>query len=137
MSLFTNRSEIAKQGVKYLFVGVMIYLIELGTFLVLTFLESELYLFANIAAKVFAAGCGFFLHKHITFSWDQEHNTRSQLIKYIALLLFNLILASTMLYVSVEILNLNVFIMKLIIDIIVIALAFLISRRFVFGAKQV
>lgn len=132
---FENRSHIAYQGIKYVLVGVAIYAIEVFVFLLLTNIDFVNYLYANGFAKVIAAGCGFFLHKHITFSWDQAGSIKPQLVKYVSLLIFNLCLANALLYLSVDVMGWHVLLMKVITDAIVIVLAFLVSRSFIFGSK--
>ncbi len=121
------------QSIRYLLVGCIIYMVDLGTFAaIITGSSGRYYLFANLAAKGVAAGLGFVLHKKVTFTWRQQDPAAVQSLLYCALLLFNLGMSTMLLYLSVGLMAQPEVPSKIAVDAIVTGISFVISRNLVF-----
>ena len=77
---------------------------------------------------------GFFLHRHFTFSWEQRHGARRQFVSYCAVLLGNIALSTALLWLLVEQAQANAFVARIATDAVVIVVAFLLSRLWVYRA---
>ncbi|MFC4349556.1 GtrA family protein [Kordiimonas lipolytica] len=121
------------QAARYIFVGPVIYGLDYLTFVLITYLATGQYLWANVAAKLVGAGTGFLLHKYYTFAGVHAHAGAHQAVRYGLLLGFNMGLATALLYLAVQMLTFPPLVAKVGVDIVVIGCSFLISRAFVFA----
>jgi putative flippase GtrA len=75
---------------------------------------------------------GFFLHKHVTFSWKQRDGTAQQFVSYMLTLGANIVLSSALLWFAVEQAGMYEPVAKLIVDVVTIVIAFVLSRWLVY-----
>jgi putative flippase GtrA len=120
------------QAVRYGLVGILVYLLDLGTYGAIVTAEPSAYLAANAAGKVVGAATGFVLHRRFTFSWEQKARPGAQALSYFGLLLFNLTLSAGLLWLAVAVLGFDRLPIRVAVDAIVIAVAFLGMRHWVY-----
>jgi putative flippase GtrA len=125
------------QSIRYLLVGCIIYMVDLGTFaVIITGSSGRYYLLANLAAKAVAAALGFALHKTVTFTWRQQDPAAVQSLLYCTLLLFNLGLSTLLLYVLIGLLAQPELSSRIAVDVGVTGFSFLVSRGLVFRPEK-
>lgn len=122
------------QLVRYGLVGLVAAASDFAAYAAVLWLSDEAYLAANCLGKAIGAGVGFVLHRKITFTWRQRDLARRQLGAYLAVFAFNLALSSALLWALVGRLELDAYWSKLAVDALVIALAFVLSRTWVYRA---
>ena len=122
------------QSFRYGLVGACVYATDLLVYLAVLFLAPGSYLAGNVASKVGAAALGFGLHKRFTFSWRQKDSAGRQLASYLALLAANLGLSSLLLWLLAGWIGISPIVAKLAVDVIVIAISFVVSRTWVYRA---
>lgn len=121
------------QTLRYVGVGGIVYLVDLTVYFIGIAFVHDAYLWFNILAKIVAASVGFCLHKYFTFTGGEKHRTGRQVGQYIALLVVNASLATGLLFVGVTMLGHPEGPTKIITDIIVVCIAFLVCRAIFFG----
>lgn len=120
------------QLLRYGLVGLIVVASDFGTYATVLWLSEGAYLPANALGKAIGAAVGFVLHRKVTFTWRQRDPARRQLPAYLAVFAFNLALSSVLLWALVGRLGLDAYVTRLAIDALVIALAFLLSRTWVY-----
>jgi putative flippase GtrA len=128
-----------RQGLKYLLVGILVYLCDFLTFLLLAaILPYGFLVMANYAAKSVGAGCGFILHRNITFGGTFQLPPAHQFGRYMLLLFATSSMSSALLFAGVNLIGASVVAVKLVGDVLVTAAAFIFSKFFIFqgGAEQ-
>ena len=125
------------QGLRYLIVGGFVTLCDFGIFFAGVYLVPSLYLLANIAGKVAAGTCGFFLHKYVTFAGRQTHGTGTQIVRYCLLLGLNAGLSTGLVYLGASVIGLPPGWVKVLSEVVVIGNAYLMSRLVVFRRQSV
>lgn len=108
------------------------YFTDILVFWIFINAASDKYLIANLAAKFIAATLGFVLHDQFTFSGDKTTPITSRIIKYSALFAGNSLLATLLLFSFVDLGKLDTFYSKIGVDILIIIIAFVISRKLIF-----
>ena len=129
--LFKSQNIIA-QAMRYCLSGGLIYLIDLLVFLLLHYVLFLEPYSANIVAKLTGAVSGFFLHRTFTFSVASGKPGRAQMVRYAGLWLVNVTAANAFLYGALSALAMPVFWGKIISDILVILMSFIVSKYFIF-----
>lgn len=125
-------ATLARQGGRYILVGVGVYLTDFLVYAVLVRLAPDAFLFANAAGKLVGAGLGFVLHGRFTFAGAKRDRTGRQMTFYAGLLLFNLALSSALLWLAVARLGLHELAVRVVVDGLVVAMSFLGMRLFVY-----
>jgi putative flippase GtrA len=125
-----------KQAILYVAVGGFVYLIDLGTFVAVVLNWPDFHLFGNVLAKIAGALSGFVAHKYLTFSGEHADPVHKQAVRYVTLLFFNIVGATVLLYLFVDILALPALPTKIGVDVIVIVSSFFISRHVVFRKSK-
>lgn len=120
------------QLLRYGLVGLVVVASDFATYAAVLWVSDEAWLAANGLGKAVGAGLGFVLHRKVTFTWRQRDIARRQLGAYLAVFGFNLALSSALLWALVGRLGLDAYLAKLAVDALVIALAFLLSRTWVY-----
>ena len=120
------------QGARYGLVGLVVLAADFGIYSLMLAVFPGEFLAANICGKIAGAALGFVLHRHVTFRWAQRDGAARQFAAYLAVLGFNLLLSSALLWVAVELLGANAYFAKLGVDVIVVGTAFLLSRLWVY-----
>ncbi|HEY0597727.1 GtrA family protein [Sphingopyxis sp.] len=120
------------QGARYGLVGLVVLAADFAVYsLVLALLPGQ-FVAANICGKIAGAVLGFVLHRHVTFRWAQRDGATRQFAAYVAVLGFNLLFSSALLWFAIEMLGANAYLAKLAVDIVVAGTAFLLSRLWVY-----
>ncbi len=117
---------------RYALVGLIVLGTDFAVYSGLLFLIPGQFLPANVAGKIAGAALGFVLHRHVTFRWAQRDGAARQFVSYLAVLGFNLLLSSGLLWLAIERLGANEYFAKIAVDIIVIGSAFLLSRLWIY-----
>lgn len=92
-------------------------------------------IFANSFAKIFAGILGFFLHKKITFQVNTLESSTVQQYRYLLLLLLTSVSAIGLFRFILLVIE-DLILAKLISDILIVILSFLISKRWVFSTEN-
>lgn len=119
-------------AVRYACVGLIVLAADFAVYSALLFAMPGQFLFANVAGKIMGAALGFVLHRQVTFRWAQRDGAARQFASYLAVLGFNLLLSSALLWLAIERLGANPYLAKIAVDIVVIGSAFLLSRLWVY-----
>jgi putative flippase GtrA len=120
--------------IRYGAIQLMAYALDMGAFLLLiTFFEGHPVL-ANIAGKVTAGVFAFFLHRHFTFK-STYGSGKAQAMRYFSLLAINIPVASALFSVGLYFVD-NPAAVKLICDVVCVALTYWISKLFVFHSDS-
>jgi putative flippase GtrA len=128
-------ARLAGQVVRYGLVGLLVLALDYAVFAGLLSLLPGQHLAANIAGKIVGAAAGFVLHKYVTFAGAQADGTGRQVMSYIMLLTFNLLLSSALLWLLVDRLQLNSYGARLFVDVTVIGVSFLGTKLWVYRAS--
>ena len=126
------RQSIRHQSARYVMVGAVVYACDILVFLLVIAIDESMYLAGNIVGKIVGALVGFFLHKHVTFSWKQRDGTAQQFVSYMLTLGANIVLSSALLWFAVEQAGMYEPVAKLIVDVVTIVIAFVLSRWLVY-----
>ena len=130
----TRARTVTTQAMRYGIVGAIVVACDYLVFTAILLAAPAVYLAANLGGKVAGALLGFFLHRHFTFSWEQRHGARRQFVSYCAVLLGNIALSTALLWLLVEQVQANAFLARIATDAVVIVVAFLPSRLWVYRA---
>ena len=124
-------NAILPQLLRYGLVGLIVLAADFAAYVLALWTMPGAVVPANVAGKLTGAATGFVLHRSITFRGEKRHGTGRQLASYIALLLFNMALSSTLLWLLVNRLGGDPYLSKIAVDVIVIGTAFVGSRLLV------
>jgi putative flippase GtrA len=127
-------SALPRQIGRYVAVGLVVVAIDYSVFAALFWAMPGQHLAANLAGKIIGACAGFILHKYISFAGQQRDGTGRQAFSYAALLAFNLIVSSGLLWLLVDALALNAYASRLCVDAVIIGTSFLGSKLWVYRA---
>ncbi|EFQ62887.1 MULTISPECIES: GtrA family protein [Pseudomonas] len=116
--------------VRYGTIQLMAYALDMGTFLLLMTLSQDHPVLANITGKMVAGVFAFFLHRHFTFQ-STHASGKAQAVRYFSLLALNIPVASALFSLGLYFIN-SPAPVKLISDVICVALTYWISKLFVF-----
>ena len=126
------KQNLAAQLVRYGLVGGAVYFCDLVVFALIIAALPASHLPANVAGRLAGAALGFVLHRQFTFSWPQRDGKSRQAVAYSALLLANIAASSLLLWLAVDQAGIDAFIARVAVDFIVIAVAFLAGRHWVY-----
>lgn len=124
--------SILHQSARYGLVGLCVFAADVLVYLACLAAAPHAFLLGNACGKATGALLGFVLHKRFTFSWRQKDSGLRQLASYIGLFLSNLALSSGLLWLLVTPIGLGAVFAKLMVDMIVIAVSFFVSRLWVY-----
>lgn len=136
MNRYRLRSFLFGDAARYLQSGLAVYALDLATFGLLTWLAPAHYALWTVAGRIVGAASGFALHRHYSFAGPKQHSPRQSAARYAALLAANAILSALLLNAAVEGLGLSSLWARPVIDILVIGLAFLGSKFWVFKRAE-
>lgn len=131
------------QAFRYVFVGLIVYGLDLGTFVVLTFLGARPAP-ANVIARATGALCGFILHGTFTFGevsrWcsftdASRHLSFPRFLRYCALFAINAAGTTLLLVLALDHFRWSPVPTRITVDVISIVLAFLVSKYLVFSGR--
>lgn len=129
-----------KEAVKYIFIGVLTMLITLLSYYLLTFtilnpdIELQLQL-ANIVSWLLAVIFSYIFNRKYVFN-STNKNVKKEVLSFFGSRLFTLVIDMLGMYVTVSKFKFNDKIMKVIVQIIVVILNYIISKFLVFRRKQ-
>jgi putative flippase GtrA len=120
---------------RYAGVGVVVTLIDYVVFLLgmQWGLSAPL---ANVLSKLAATLAGAVLHRRYTFAGPQRLGPARQMLFYAALSLFNLGLSTGLIVVLSSMLGWPGLVAKLLADVVVIAVSFVVSRVFIYAPAR-
>ena len=129
-----------KEIIRYSFIGLLTMIITLLTYYLLTFAilnptnEIQLQL-ANIVSWSLAVIFSYLCNRKYVFN-SINKNIKTEMISFFISRLFTLLIDMLGMYITVSVFNLNDKIMKIIVQIIVVILNYVISKFLVFRRKQ-
>lgn len=129
--MLTGNGMVA-QAVRYAAVGLVVLAADFAVYSAILFAAPGRFLAANLAGKAVGAGLGFVLHRMVTFRWTQRDPAARQLLSYLTVLGFNLLLSSLLLWLAIDRFGANPYLAKLAVDIVIVGSAFLLSRLWVY-----
>ncbi len=130
-----DRNPLSGEATRYLQSGLGVYALDLAAFSLLNWLAPQHYVIWTVAGRVIGAAAGFALHNHYSFAGRKEYSAGQSAVRYAVLLALNVALSAMLLNAAVKWLGLDSRWVRPIIDILIIGLAFLGSKFWVF--KQV
>ena len=132
MSAISTRRQFGGEVMRYLQSGLGVYALDLATFCLLNWFAPAHYALWTVAGRLVGAAAGFVFHNTYSFAGDKALPGRQIALRYCVLLLANALLSVALLRGAVEGLGLDSGWVRPIIDVLVIALAFLGSKFWVF-----
>lgn len=121
--------------IKYLFFGVLTTLVSILSYALFTRLFSINYLISNVLSWILAVLFAFITNKLYVFK-SETTNIFKELIKFFEFRILSLLIESVIMYLFVDVLNLNDMIIKIIAQGVVIVLNYVFSKVFVFQSKK-
>lgn len=121
---------------RYAQTGLIVYALDLGLFSLLNWQAPTHYATWTVVGRLGGAAAGFILHDAYSFAGKKAHSRGRMAVRYVLLLTVNALLSVLLLRLSVEGLGLESWLARPVIDMFIIALAFLGSRRWVFRAAR-
>lgn len=128
------KQTVLHQSARYGLVGLCVVAADFLVYVAGLALAPGAYLTSNLCGKTVGALLGFVLHKRFTFSWRQKHSSGRQLASYLALFASNLAMSSILLWLLAVRLEIHPIAAKLLVDGIVIATSFFVSRLWIYRA---
>ena len=117
--------------VRYILIQVFAYIIDMGGFLALVYLDFLGPIISNVFGKVAAGIFAFIVHRRFTFRLERKEHNRKQMYRYFFLLSVNVPVSSGVLWVVLVFIN-NPVVAKLLSDILVVLFSFWLSKIWVF-----
>lgn len=127
--------RLSSEAVRYLQSGLGIYALDLATYSALFWLAPAHYAVWTVAGRLVGAAAGFVLHNRYSFAGEKALPARSIAVRYAALWLTNAVLSIVLLRGAIEGAGMNGSWARPMIDVIVIGLAFIASKYWVFHKK--
>ena len=115
----------------YILIQLVSYALDMGIFIVLDSLGFLNPVVSNILGKFISSIFSFIGHRQITFRLGSKKYKHTQFLKYIYLLISNIVLASVLLSYSLLFVD-NVILAKFGIDVILFFLNFWIGKKWIF-----
>lgn len=117
--------------VRYFFVQLVAYAIDMFFYIfLLTFLSINA-IYANILSKFFAGLFAFFIQREFTFKFTNNQQIGRQAFRYIIILLLNIPISASILYVILLYIS-NYIFAKFLSDVVGITISFLLSKYYTF-----
>ena len=130
------KKKVTMTFIRYIFIQIIAYGIDLGVFLVSFKLGWLSPIGANLLSKSAAGLFAFIAHKHFTFGIGHQSAHGKQVLSYIFLLGFNLIFCSGLLTLLMHWLPTPT-LSKILTDICSVLISFSLSKRFIFVSQAV
>ena len=140
MKQFHALYERYKEIIRYLIVGVLTTVVSLGVYygLVLTVLDPEnplLLQLANILSWIAAVTFAYFASRAYVFA-SHSKNIREEAIRFYMARVGTLVIDMLIMFVTVTLLHMNDKIAKLIVQVVVTILNYILSKFLVFGKSK-
>lgn len=127
-----NLRRLSGEAVRYLQSGLGVYALDLATYSALFWIAPAHYVVWTVAGRLVGAAAGFVLHNTYSFRGEKALPARSIAVRYAALWLANAALSVMLLRGAVEGAGLDGTWARPAIDVLVIGLAFVASKYWVF-----
>lgn len=127
-----------RQLLDYLFWGVGTTVVNFLVYALFTRVIVLDLVAANIIAWIAAVLFAFFVNKILVFhsgSWKWR-SLVPEFLKFMAARVFSLVMETALLWVSVDLLHLHDFVMKILIGILVVLTNYVFSKLFIFKGKE-
>lgn len=118
-----------KRFAVYVAVQLLAFALDFSVFWAL-FSTTQMPILANVLAKCCAGACAFFLHRSFTFAQSSQSDLLPQVLKYVTVLLLYIPASSLALFLLMEFFP--PLIAKVVADVILVGLSFMISRYLIF-----
>lgn len=126
---FRDSFLIYKQIIKFISSSVLSFFVDYILFVIGTFIFKSI-ITANIVARVISSTFNYTVNKSIVFK--DKGNIRNSIIKYYLLAIFILTVNTSLLYLLVDIVGLNKYLIKILIEVILFIISYSIQKRFIF-----
>ena len=132
--IYNKLNKKNKEIINYLIVGGLTTLVSIGTYQIARFF-IESYAVCNIISWVFAVAFAYITNRTFVFQ-SKTKNKIKEFIDFIFSRVLSLLAEFTILYIMVDILNIDDRIAKVIVQFIIIVLNYIFSKLFVFKSKD-
>ena len=125
---------IYKLFIKYIFASVSSFLIDIILFALLTKIMPGVMpiLLSTIIARVFSSIYNYFVNANMVF----KNKNKSSFIKYTILCIVQMFISGLSVEYLAKIIDINVVVIKLVVDLIIFVANFIIQREFIFVGKK-
>lgn len=121
--------------INYLIVGVMTTLVSIGTYAICTKCLNINYMIANIISWIISVLFAYITNRIFVFK-SESKKIILEIYQFFKYRIFSFIIEIFLMYVFVELINIDDMISKIIVQIIVIILNYVFSKLFVFKKKS-
>ncbi len=134
VKLYKKYSEI----INYLIVGGLTTLVSILVYALFTKVFNVNYMLSNVISWIVSVSFAYVTNKKFVFKskCDNEMDVLFEIYQFFKYRLFSLVIDILLMYVFVEIINIDDMIAKVIVQVIVIALNYVFSKLFVFKKKE-
>lgn len=134
ISLYKKYSEI----INYLIVGVLTTLVSIIIYWLFTKLFHVNYMISNVISWIGSVSFAYVTNKKFVFKskCDNEKDVFIEIYQFFKYRVFSLVIDIFLMYLFVEVFNIDDMIAKVIVQFIVIALNYIFSKLFVFKKKE-
>jgi len=121
--------------IRYVMIQLFAYVLDVGVFLLALHVGLFGPIISNLIGRVLAGAFAFLLHREFTFKYNDPADRLHQAIRYLILLSANVPLSSGILAFFLMFFE-DVFIAKILSDVVGVSLTFWLSKSFVFVKKE-
>ena len=132
--IYDNLSDTLKETVNYLIAGVLATIVSIVSYYLLRIVIDD-YKICTVLSWVFAVLFAYFTNRKYVFK-SKEKRILKEFASFIGSRIFSLLAELLCMYVMVQIINISDRISKIIVQVIVIILNYILSKLFVFKKKD-
>ena len=125
-----------KEIINYLIFGFLTTLVSIITYAIFTRLFNVNYNISNILSWLLAVSFAYITNKNYVFNF-KDKNVIQSIVKFFTSRITTLIIEVLFMFIMVDILGINDMLCKIIVQIIVIVLNYILSKLFVFNKEPV
>ena len=125
-----------KEIINYLIFGFLTTLVSIITYAIFTRLFNVNYNISNILSWLLAVSFAYITNKNYVFNF-KDKNVIQSIVKFFTSRITTLIIEVLFMFIMVDILRINDMLCKIIVQIIVIVLNYILSKLFVFNKEPV
>ena len=133
MEIYNKLSDDLKEKINYLIAGGLTTLISIVSYYILRVVIDD-YKICTVLSWIIAVIFAYFINRGFVFK-SKEKNKFKEFVSFIASRLVTLVIELLAMYVLVQLIKINDRIAKIIVQIIVIVLNYILSKIFVFKKK--
>lgn len=133
MEIYNKLSDDLKEKINYLIAGGLTTLISIVSYYILRVVIDD-YKICTVLSWIIAVIFAYFINRGFVFK-SKEKNKFKEFVSFIASRLVTLVIELLAMYVLVQLIKMNDRIAKIIVQIIVIVLNYILSKIFVFKKK--